>query len=68
VPSLVMDRLRDVVLADDSLQDELLAAPDEAQFARRLTDLAASLGLALTAEEVRGEVTAARRLWLERWV
>jgi hypothetical protein len=68
VPSLVMDRLRDVVLADDALQDELLAAPDAARFAQRLTDLAAGLGLALTVEEVLAEIKAARRLWLERWV
>jgi hypothetical protein len=68
VPSLVMDRLRDLVLADDALQDELLAAPDAAQFAQRLADLADGLGLALTAEDVLAEIKAARRLWLERWV
>jgi hypothetical protein len=68
VPSLVMDRLRDVVLADDALQDELLATTDAAQFAQRLTDLAAGLGLVLTAEEVRAELKTERRRWLERWV
>jgi hypothetical protein len=68
VPLLVMDRLRDLVLGDEALQDELLAAPDAAQFAQRLTDLADRLGLALTVEETLAEVTAARRLWLERWM
>jgi EAL domain-containing protein (putative c-di-GMP-specific phosphodiesterase class I) len=68
VPSLVMDRLRDVVLADDALQDELLATPDPARFAQRLTDLADSLGLTLTVEEVQAELKAARQLWLQRWV
>jgi hypothetical protein len=63
-----MDRLRDVVLADEALQDELLAAPDAAQFAQRLTDLADGLGLPLTVEEVRAEVKTARQLWLQRWV
>jgi hypothetical protein len=68
VPSLVMDRLRDAVLADVALQDELLATPDAAAFAQRLADLAGGLGLALTVEDVLAEVTAAWRLWLERWV
>jgi EAL domain-containing protein (putative c-di-GMP-specific phosphodiesterase class I) len=63
-----MDRLRDLVLADEALQDELLAAPDAAGFAQRLTDLADSLGLALTVEDVRTEMKVARRRWLERWV
>jgi EAL domain-containing protein (putative c-di-GMP-specific phosphodiesterase class I) len=68
VASVVMDRLRDVVLADDALQDELLATPDPARFAQRLTDLADSLGLTLTVEEVQAELKAARQLWLQRWV
>jgi hypothetical protein len=63
-----MDRLRDLVLADEALQDELLAAADAAAFAQRLTDLADGLGLALTVEDVRAEMKAARRHWLERWV
>jgi hypothetical protein len=68
VTSLVMDRLRDVVLADEALQDELIAAPDAAQFAQRLTELADGVGLALTVAEVAAEVKEARRRWLERWV
>jgi hypothetical protein len=68
VPSLVMDRLRDVVLADEALQEELLATPDAAAFAQRLTALADGLGLAITVEDVQAEVKAARQVWLQRWV
>jgi hypothetical protein len=63
-----MDRLRDLVLTDEALQDELLATPDAVAFAQRLTDLAAGLGLALTVADVQVEMKASRRLWLERWI
>jgi hypothetical protein len=68
MPSFVIDRLRDLVLADVALQDELLATPAARQFAQRLVDLAAGLGLLLTVEDVLAELKAARRLWQQRWV
>ena len=61
-------QFRDAVLADRSLQQALLAAPDGRVFSDLVVELAAQRGWSVTADDVQSALQAARRTWLERWV
>ena len=63
-----LQQFRDAVLADRSLQQALLAAPERSVFTDLVVDLAARRGWSVTGDEVQSALQAARRSWLERWV
>lgn len=68
VPSADLDRLVEVVLADEAAQRRLLATPERAAFVDAVVALAAERRLAVSPGDVEDALRAARRTWLERWV
>ncbi len=59
--------LANTVLQDPRLCHHLRAAPDEAEFWRRLEALASELNLALDFDALRGIAGNAFSFWLSHW-
>jgi hypothetical protein len=68
VPSPDLDRLIDLVLADEALQRQLLATPDRAAFVDAVVAVSAERDLDVSPADVDDALRAAHRSWLERWV
>jgi hypothetical protein len=60
--------LRQTVLSDESLQENLRAFTDEAGLFEAVLALARERGIAVTNSDLRAIVNANRRGWLERWL
>lgn len=63
-----IERLRQCVLGDDSLQERLRAIGDHDEFVSAALELARELDLDLTADELDMEMNNAQRAWLLRWM
>jgi hypothetical protein len=68
VPSPDLDRLIDLVLADETLQRRLLATPERPAFIDAVVSLSAERDLDVSPADVDDALRAAHRSWLERWV
>ncbi len=62
-----LERLRELVLDDSSLQAELEVVLEQAPFVQAVMRLAVELELEIEADEVYAAMRAGRRSWLERW-
>ena len=63
-----VERFREEVLADDSLQQQLRDTKDTTNFMKLMIQLGRSRGYEFTESEVERALTAARRTWIERWI
>jgi hypothetical protein len=61
-------KIRELVLADQELQERLRPITDKAEFTDALLRLAKENGHVLTADDVADGMRAGRRSWIERWV
>lgn len=57
---------RQLVIADAALFDQLTAANAPDEFAALAVQLGGERGFSFTVDDVRGELQAARRAWIER--
>jgi hypothetical protein len=62
------DEFRRRVLADAALQERLRSISDWPSFAAAAVEMAGTLGLTLTADDVRAARESATRAWFARWV
>jgi hypothetical protein len=63
-----LERFRQIVQQQPTLQEQLLQAPADQAFNELALRLGAEHGCPFTAEELREALREARRTWLERWV
>jgi hypothetical protein len=68
MPREDFEHFRQRVLEDPALQQALSATPDLPTFLALARKLGAEHGCHFTDEDVRAEMNAARRAWLERWI
>lgn len=62
------ERFRLIVLHDQTLQEQLRAAPDWPAFLALALRLAQERGCDIVAEDVESALREGRRAWLERWL
>jgi len=61
-----LERFREVVLADEGLQQQLRDTKDTTSFMKLMIHLGQLRGYEFTESEVEEALTAARRTWIER--
>ena len=62
------ERFRQLVLVDDSLQQQLRETPDRAAFFNLVLRLGRERGCQFTAEDVEDALLEGRRSWIQRWI
>jgi hypothetical protein len=61
-------KLRELVLADATLQARLRGLPDREAFVSCAVEIAGEHGLHVSREDVEDGLREAQREWLERWI
>jgi hypothetical protein len=67
MPAADLQRFRELVFKDSTLQKRLREAPGYKSFINLVLQLGAERGCHFSAEDVRAEADANRKRWLERW-
>lgn len=66
--SAPMQQFRQLVFSNAQVREALRAYADDATFVAGTLQLAGSMGIALSAEEIHEALRAGQREWLERWL
>lgn len=66
--SAPMQQFRRFVFSNAQVREGLRAFTDDASFVAGTIQLAGSMGIGLSAEEVQEALRAGQREWLERWL
>lgn len=66
--SAPMQQFRRLVFSNAQVREALRAFADDASFVAGTIQLAGSMGIGLSAEEVQEALRAGQREWLERWL
>lgn len=63
-----LERFREAVLEDTTLQEQLKSAQEHEEFILLTTRLGAERGYAVTQQDVEEALRESRREWLMRWI
>jgi hypothetical protein len=63
-----LEKFRQLIWQEPTLQERLRATPDRASFIALTLQLGAERGYSFTVDEIEEALKASQRAWLERWI